>query len=128
MIRNFARINSVPHYRIETPNDDTENNQPTPDTAPSIEYSSIILPGVIPMSTSTYFIHPHEEYQYLNLIYDILQENQTHVSRNGNTLSVFGAAMVFSLEQGTIPILTTKQMAWKTCLKELLWFTYTVSY
>jgi thymidylate synthase len=118
MIRNFARINSVPHYRIETPNDDTENNQPTPDTAPSIESSSIILPGVIPMSTS----NPHEEYQYLNLIYDILQENQPHVSRNGNTLSVFGAAMVFSLEQGTIPILTTKQMAWKTCLKELLWF------
>jgi thymidylate synthase len=30
--------------------------------------------------------------------------------------------MVFSLEQGVIPILTTKQMAWKTCLKELLWF------
>jgi len=115
MIRNFARINSVPHYKIQNPNDDTEIQQPTTDT-------SIILPGVIPMSTSTYFIHPHEEYQYLNLIYDILQENQTHVSRNGNTLSVFGAAMVFSLEQGAIPILTTKQMAWKTCLKELLWF------
>lgn len=127
MIRNFARINSVPHYRIkdpiENPND-TEIQQPTTETitfVPSIE-SSTILPGVIPMPISTYFIHPHEEYQYLNLIYDILQENQTHVSRNGNTLSVFGAAMVFSLEQGAIPILTTKQMAWKTCLKELLWF------
>jgi thymidylate synthase len=30
--------------------------------------------------------------------------------------------MVFSLEQGWLPLLTTKQMAWKTCLKELLWF------
>jgi thymidylate synthase len=30
--------------------------------------------------------------------------------------------MRFSLENGKIPILTTKKTAWKTCLKELLWF------
>jgi thymidylate synthase len=42
--------------------------------------------------------------------------------RNGNTLSVFGSAMHFSLENGKIPILTSKKTAWKTCLKELLWF------
>ena len=30
--------------------------------------------------------------------------------------------MHFSLENGKIPILTTKKTAWKTCLKELLWF------
>jgi len=30
--------------------------------------------------------------------------------------------MHFSLENGTIPLLTTKRVAWKTCLKELLWF------
>jgi thymidylate synthase len=30
--------------------------------------------------------------------------------------------MYFSLENGKIPILTTKKTAWKTCLKELLWF------
>jgi thymidylate synthase len=30
--------------------------------------------------------------------------------------------MHFSLEDGKIPILTTKKTAWKTCLKELLWF------
>ena len=65
---------------------------------------------------------PHEEYQYLNLIHDIIEQNHEHDGRNGTTLSVFGAAMVFSLDQGRIPILTTKQMAWKTCLKELLWF------
>jgi thymidylate synthase len=35
---------------------------------------------------------------------------------------VFGAAMHFSLDHGAIPILTTKRVAWKTCLKELLWF------
>ena len=30
--------------------------------------------------------------------------------------------MRFSLVNGKIPILTTKKTAWKTCLKELLWF------
>ena len=30
--------------------------------------------------------------------------------------------MHFSLDNGAIPILTTKRVAWKTCLKELLWF------
>ena len=30
--------------------------------------------------------------------------------------------MRFSLKDGQIPILTTKKTAWKTCLKELLWF------
>jgi thymidylate synthase len=65
---------------------------------------------------------PHEEYQYLNLINDIIVTNQIVEGRNGLTLSIFGSGMVFSLENGIIPILTTKQLAWKTCLKELLWF------
>jgi len=30
--------------------------------------------------------------------------------------------MCFSLKDGTIPILTTKRVAWKTCLRELFWF------
>ena len=42
--------------------------------------------------------------------------------RNGITKCVYGSAMHFSLENGKIPILTTKKTAWKTCLKELLWF------
>jgi thymidylate synthase len=64
----------------------------------------------------------HEEYQYLNLMHDILEHGVMEKGRNGNTKSVFGASMYFSLENGKIPILTTKKTAWKTCLKELLWF------
>ena len=66
--------------------------------------------------------HFHEEYQYLNLINDILEYGENVESRNGKTKFIFGAAMHFSLENSTIPILTTKKTAWKTCLKELLWF------
>jgi thymidylate synthase len=64
----------------------------------------------------------HEEYQYLNLIHDILERGAVEKGRNGNTKSVFGASMIFSLSNHKIPILTTKRTAWKTCMKELLWF------
>ncbi len=64
----------------------------------------------------------HEEYQYLNLIQDILNEGTVEKGRNGFTKCSVGSVMHFSLENNKIPILTTKKTAWKTCLKELLWF------
>ena len=64
----------------------------------------------------------HEEYQYLKLLKEIEQNGFYQEGRNGNTKSIFGNMMRFSLKDGKIPILTTKKVAWKTCLKELLWF------
>lgn len=64
----------------------------------------------------------HDENQYLNLIQDIINEGFIENTRNGFTKAVFGSAMHFSLEDNTIPLMTTKKLAWKTCLKELLWF------
>jgi len=64
----------------------------------------------------------HEENQYLNLLDDILSSNSEFVGRNGKTLSVYGSAMHFSLEHNKLPLITTKKVAWKTCLRELLWF------
>ena len=66
--------------------------------------------------------YQHEEYQYLNLIQNILDNGTWEEGRNGKTKSIFGASMRFSLKDGKIPILTTKKTAWKICLKELLWF------
>ena len=66
--------------------------------------------------------YKHEEDQYIELIKDILNEGSMVSGRNGNALTVFGSAMRFSLENNKIPLLTTKKVAWKTCLKELLWF------
>lgn len=63
-----------------------------------------------------------EEQQYLDLIKDILSRGTWEEGRNGRTKSIFGSSMRFSLADGKIPILTTKKTAWKTCLKELLWF------
>ena len=64
----------------------------------------------------------HQEQQYLDLIKNILDNGTWEEGRNGRTKSVFGNSMRFDLTNGQIPILTTKKTAWKTCLKELLWF------
>ena len=63
-----------------------------------------------------------EEYQYLNIIQKIISVGTWEEGRNGRTKSIFGEMMRFSLANGQIPILTTKRTAWKTCLRELLWF------
>ena len=64
----------------------------------------------------------HDENQYLKLVSDVLTEGVMEDGRNGKVLTVFGSAMHFTLKDNTIPLLTTKKLAWKTCLRELLWF------
>jgi len=64
----------------------------------------------------------HDENQYISLINDILNYGNIVNGRNGNTLTIFGSAMHFNLENSVMPILTTKKVAWKTCAKELFWF------
>ena len=63
-----------------------------------------------------------EEKQYLDLVRDVLENGDLERGRNGDTLAVFGRMMRFSLKDGKMPILTTKQVAWKTCFRELMWF------
>lgn len=62
------------------------------------------------------------EYQYLKLINKIIHKGFLEKGRNGNTLSLIGEQMRFSLKNKKIPLITTKKLAWKSCLKELLWF------
>ena len=63
-----------------------------------------------------------EEDQYLQLILDVIKKGSLEEGRNGNTKSIFGYSMRFSLKDGTLPLLTTKRVAWKTCFHELMWF------
>lgn len=64
----------------------------------------------------------HQEMQYINLIREILDKGYTESGRNGDTLCRFGYNMRYSLKDGTIPILTTKKLAWRVCFEELFWF------
>jgi thymidylate synthase len=79
-------------------------------------------PGLIFQAKSLENRKVDEEDQYLDLLRNIIDNGHLEMGRNGNTKSIFGASMRFSLANGKIPILTTKKTAWKTCLKELLWF------
>ena len=60
--------------------------------------------------------------QYLELVNHILRFGYTKQDRTGTgTKSVFGWQIRHSMKDG-FPLLTTKKMAWKTMVTELLWF------
>ena len=62
------------------------------------------------------------ELGYLNLIRQIIKSGKRQVGRNGITYTSIGETLRFSLEDNKIPLMTTKKLAWRVCLKELLWF------
>jgi thymidylate synthase len=60
--------------------------------------------------------------KYQDLLQDILDNGVTKSDRTGTgTLSVFGRQIRHNMKQG-FPILTTKKVAWKGVVSELLWF------
>lgn len=60
--------------------------------------------------------------QYHDLLQDILQNGESRDDRTGvGTTSVFGRQLRFDLSAG-FPAITTKKLAWKACVGELLWF------
>jgi thymidylate synthase len=60
--------------------------------------------------------------QYTDLLQDILENGTRKMDRTGTgTISVFGRQIRHKMSEG-FPVLTTKKMAWKTMVTELLWF------
>ena len=60
--------------------------------------------------------------KYQDLLQDILDNGVVKTDRTGTgTISVFGRQIRHRMAQG-FPLLTTKKMAWKTMVTELIWF------
>ncbi len=60
--------------------------------------------------------------QYHELLEDILNNGERKDDRTGvGTISVFGRQLRFDLSKG-FPAITTKKLAWKSVVSELLWF------
>lgn len=60
--------------------------------------------------------------QYHQALEHILQNGKQKIDRTGiGTISVFGYQMRFDLRTG-FPAITTKKLAWKAVVSELLWF------
>jgi thymidylate synthase len=62
------------------------------------------------------------EKQYTDLLRDIMLRGEPKHDRTGiGTYSVFGRQLRFNLNDG-FPAITTKKLAWKSVVSELLWF------
>ena len=64
----------------------------------------------------------HLDEQYQNLLKTVLEHGVEKEDRTGTgTYSIFGYTIRHNMKEG-FPILTTKKMAWKQIVTELLWF------
>src|SRR6476620_6529962 len=65
----------------------------------------------------------HQEYQYLDLVQEILDHGERKVDRGTDIVlySLFGRQTRYDLSNG-FPLLTTKKVYWKGVLHELYWF------
>ena len=85
----------------------------SPDTGKT--YRHIIL------EHSTQNRNTHDE-EYAKLLAEVLEAGHQRTERtNTGTLSLFARQMRFDISK-SIPLLTTKYVAWKSCIEELLWF------
>lgn len=71
-----------------------------------------------------YKINPEyitNEVEYINLVKLIMNNGNIRNDRSGvGTISKFGCQLKFDISQ-TVPLLTTKRVAWKTAIEEMLW-------
>jgi len=64
----------------------------------------------------------HQEYEYLDALKLILDTGDERPDRTGiGTKSIFGMQLRFDLDEN-FPAITTKKLAWKAVVSELLWF------
>jgi thymidylate synthase len=60
--------------------------------------------------------------QYLNALQQVLDQGETRDDRTGTgTISLFGMQQRYNLAE-SFPAVTTKKLAWKSAVSELLWF------
>ena len=74
------------------------------------------------IKTSNEFPQQHEEFQYLDIIRDLIKNGKEKNDRTGTgILGSFGRMMRFDLSE-SFPLLTTKKVFWRGVAEELIWF------
>jgi thymidylate synthase len=65
----------------------------------------------------------HPETPVLDLMRRVWEEGVERPDRTGTgTRALFGVTLRFDLSDGTVPLLSTKRVFWKSAVRELLWF------
>jgi dihydrofolate reductase/thymidylate synthase len=73
-------------------------------------------------SNKTIELKRNADDEYNNLIKNIMKNGNLRSDRSGvGTVSLFGQTMRFDISDGNAPLLTTKRVAWKTAIEEMLW-------
>nr|GMC87549.1 bifunctional dihydrofolate reductase-thymidylate synthase-like [Ipomoea batatas] len=120
LVENKLRYSFTTYVRVRNSRADLpiQNNDATPDNGLDLtkfEFKTFsFLPKMI--------FKKHEEYMYLKLVEDIIENGASKEDRTGTgTLSKFGCQMRFNLRK-SFPLLTTKKVFWRGVVEELLWF------
>ena len=80
------------------------------------------MSAVFPFDGEITVADPNWEFQYIELIARILRAGDDRVDRTGvGTRAIFGQTLDIDLKAG-FPAVTTKKLAWKSVVSELLWF------
>jgi thymidylate synthase len=64
--------------------------------------------------------YDYDEFQYLDLLKDCVENGEYRIGRNGGTFGLFGRQIRFDLRE-SFPLLTTKKIHTKSVVGELLW-------
>ena len=65
---------------------------------------------------------PDADIEYSRVLRSVLDNGVMQEGRNGRVKVQIGNTLRLSLANGQVPFITTNRLAWKTCLRELLWF------
>ncbi len=66
---------------------------------------------------------PHPEHMILDLMRQVWTKGSERRDRTGvGTRALFGSMLRFDLSDGTVPLVTTKRVYWKSAVRELIWF------
>lgn len=65
--------------------------------------------------------HLYGEYQYIQLLDELIRNGEYRKTRNGATWSLFNKQLIFDMKDG-FPLLTSKKIVFKHIIGELLWF------
>jgi thymidylate synthase len=127
-----TRLLGLPGFRIEAVNEPQTEPESEPQTEPESEPQTEpeSEPQTEPAPSFCFLTLAREagswregEEGYLSLLRAVLLRGNPRPDRTGTgTRSLFGEHLSFDLSGGRAPLLTTKRMAWRSCLAELLWF------